>query len=77
MLTIVTSCTYIQWLITTEKKRQLQVLSKSRLNAKIVSQDIKVPLFPTNCADNQFVNADNQQRKIYGKVASASREMLI
>ena len=46
MLTIVTSCTYIQWLITTEKKRQLQVLSKSLLNAKNVSQDIKVPPLP-------------------------------
>ena len=47
MLTIVTSCTYIQWLITTERKKwQLQVLSKSRLNARIVSQDIKVPPLP-------------------------------
>ena len=46
MLTIVTSCTYIQWLITTEKKWQLQVLSKSLLNAKNVSQDIKVPPLP-------------------------------
>lgn len=43
MPTIVKSCTYIQRLITTGKNRQLQVLSKSRFNAKIVSHDIKLP----------------------------------
>ena len=65
MPTIITSCTYIQRLITTGKNRQLQVLSKSRLNAKIVSQDINLPLFPSNYADSQFVNADYYSFKIF------------